>query len=537
MKTNLLSNLIAIRLKAMIRNFGKSLPGKKKSKAIPVVFALLFAYMLVAFEFIFVMLWASLSVFCTVGLTWLYFGLAGLVAMAMTILCNVFTTQNQLYNASDNELLLSMPIPPGTVLLSRMAVLLATALGTTLLTVAPAVGVYLYFIGTLTLSQWVGILTSVFAVTLSAQGLSCVLGYLLHLLLRRVKNKAVGSMLFMILFLAVYFTAYSKAGTFLTYLAANGEDVAAFVKGWAVPFYSLGLACTGELLHSLLVILGSLALFAAVYWVLSVTFIRSLQGKSAAGGAKKMDNGKTSYKRRSPVDAVCHKELRRLLTSPIYLTNTGLGCIMLLGVAVAAPFFGDTIHAYLELLPGISRHLPLFAPAVVTLLSSMACFTAPSVSLEGKNLWVMRSLPLAGREVLLGKLKLHVLLTGSSCILAGLSLSVTLGCTSVEVILTTLLSFEIALVTGMLGLIYNLALPNFKWINEATPCKQGMPILFAMLTGMGLALLGGIGWYLLENLLSTALYLLILCVLFLFAAWLLYRLIVTWGGRRFESFE
>ncbi len=537
MKNKLLLKLISIRMKAMLRNFGETLPGKKKSKGILVLFAFLMLYLVVAFEFVFVMLWSSLTVLCTVGLTWLYFGLCGFLATALTVIFNLFATENQLYNASDNELLLAMPIRPGAILLSRIAVLLATALGSTLLTVAPAVGVYIYAFGALTAARLIGILASVLAVALGAQALACILGYLLHLLLRRVKNKAIGTMIFMLLFLGAYFTAYSQVGKFITYLAENGTEVAAFVKTWAAPFYALGLACAGEVFHSLLLIIGAAALFALVYWVLSATFIRSLQGKSAVGRARRSEARKTSYRRRSPVDTVCRKELRKLLTSPIHLTNSGLGCIMLLAAAVAAPFLADTVHSYLAVLPGMEAVLPLLIAAMVAVLGGMSCLTAPSVSLEGKSLWVMRAMPIAGRDVLLGKLKLHVVLTGTASVLAGLSASVSLGCALAEVLLVTAISAEIAVFTGMTGLLYNLLLPNFKWLNEATPCKQGLPVLFSMLTGMGIAVLGGVGWVLLANVLSPALYLGILCVVLLGAVLLLYRAIVTGGARRFEAFE
>ncbi len=537
MKQNLLMKLISIRMKAMIRNFGKSLPGKKKSKAIPAVFAFLLLYLLVAFEFIFVMLWLALSVFCTVGLTWLYFALSGFLAAALTVMLNVFATQNQMYNAKDNELLLAMPIPPRTILMSRMAVLLASSLGSTLLVMAPAVGVYIYQFGGLSGAQIVGVLSSVLAITLTAQAITCLLGFLLHLVLRRVRNKAVGSMVFTIAFLVVYFTAYSQAGNVITYLITNGAEVASLIQVWAAPVYALGLACTGEVFHSLLLILGSLVIFCMVYWALSATFIRSVHGTSARGKTKGRKTATLSQKQRSPVDAVCRKELRRLLTSPVYLTNMGLGVLMLLAAAVAVPFFSSTIRSYFVFLPQIEAHLPLLIGAMVTFLNGMTSFTAPSVSLEGKSLWVMRALPIAGRDVLLGKLKFHVLLAGSASTLAGLSVSITLGCGMAEVVLVTLLSAEIAVFMGMMGLIYNLLFPNFKWLNEAVPCKQGMPVLFSMLTGMGVTVLCGVIRYLLVGYVSSAIFLAGLVVLFAPVIVLLYRVIVGWGGRRFESFE
>lgn len=537
MKQNLLLKLISIRVKAMVRNFGKSLPGKKKSKVTPVVFALLMLYLLCAVEFMFVMLWLALSVFCTVGLTWLYFALSGFLAAAMTVILNVFATQNQMYNARDNELLLAMPIPPRTILMSRMAVLLASSLGSTLLVMAPAVGVYIYQFGGLSAAQILGVLSSVLAVTLTAQAITCLLGYLLHLVLRRVQNKAVGSMVFTIAFLVIYFTVYSQAGNVITYLITNGAKVASLIQVWAAPIYALGLACTGKVFHSLLLILGSLLIFGAVYWILSATFIRSVHGTSSSGKTKRKKVANLTQKQRSPADAVCRKELRRLLTSPVYLTNMGLGVLMLLAAAVAVPFFSRTIRSYFFFLPQIKAHLPLLICAAVTLLNGMTSFTAPSVSLEGKSLWVMRALPIAGRDVLLGKLKLHLLLTGSTSTIAGLSASVSLGCTVTEIILVTVLCAEIAAVTGMMGLIYNLLLPNFTWLNETTPCKQGIPVLLSMLTGLGLVFLCGAVWFLLHALMPAVLFVAALCLLFLLAGLILRQVIIGWGGRRFESFN
>ncbi len=537
MKNNLLGKLISIRLKAMLRNFGRNLPGKKKTKGMTLLFAFLMLYLVAALEFMMVMLWNSLSVFCTARLTWLYFSMCGIVSLSMTVIFTVFMTQNQLYNATDNDLLLSMPIPPRDILFSRMAVLIAASFGTVLMVTAPAVGVYLYRIGPLTAPQAAGVFALVVSVTLTAQSLSCILGYLLHLFLRRVKNKAAGSMIFSILFLAVYFFLYSKVGDIISYLISNGESVASAIRVWAAPVHSIGLACSGELLHSALLLLGSALVFAVVCAFLSRTFLKAAAGSSAGTQQKKRAVGKKNFRRRSPVNAVFRKELRRLLTSPIYLTNTGLGVIMIACAAAAAPFVKGKIEPILAVYPQITEYYPLFIPALICMMNGMSCFTAPSVSLEGKSLWVMRTLPVSGRDVLLGKLKLHVVLTGTACTAAGLIAAVVMGCGIPETLLVTAVCFEAAALSGLLGLVYNLLLPNFKWLNEAVPCKQGMPVLFSMLTSMAIPVLAGIVYYGISASLSPVVYLACLCGIFLICCILLLRLITGWGSKRFDSFQ
>jgi len=385
-------------------------------------------------------------------------------------------------------------------------------------------------------AQVIGILASVIAVTLTAQALSCILGYLLHLVLRRVKNKAMGSMVFTIVFLAVYFFLYSKVGDIITYLMTNAESVASAIKVWAAPIHSLGLACSGELLHSLLLILGSLLIFGAVYMVLSRTFIKAVKG-SAGNSAVKKKQAKKTYRLLSPTETVFRKELRRLLTCPIYLTNTGIGVIFIALLTAALPFLKEKIEPLVEVFPWITEYYVLFIPAFICTLNSMACFTAPSVSLEGKNLWVMRSMPISGRDVLLGKLKLHLVLAGTVSTLAGAIVPVVMGCSLLETTLVTVFSFEAAVVFGLLGLIFNLLLPNFKWLNETVPVKQGMPVLFIMLTAMTFPILAGLIYYYAARALSPIVYLAILCGILLLCGGLLLRLVTGWGGKRFESFQ
>lgn len=71
--------------------------------------ALLFLYVIVCF---FIMFGSMFSTLCLplhqIELDWLYFAIAGLMSFMLTFIGNVFATQTQLFDAKDNELLLSM---------------------------------------------------------------------------------------------------------------------------------------------------------------------------------------------------------------------------------------------------------------------------------------------------------------------------------------------------------------------------------------------------------------------------------------------
>ena len=66
--------------------------------------------------------------FSLLGMGWLYFGLAGVMTFGLMLIGNVLLAKYQLYEAKDNDLLLSMPIKPIHILLSRLFLLYVLAL-------------------------------------------------------------------------------------------------------------------------------------------------------------------------------------------------------------------------------------------------------------------------------------------------------------------------------------------------------------------------------------------------------------------------
>lgn len=69
-----------------------------------------------------------------------------------------------------------------------------------------------------------------------------------------------------------------------------------------------------------------------------------------------------------------------------------------MGVALA--FIAPNMIAALDQeLPGFSSLAPLAVTAAICLLSSFNDVSAPSISLEGKTLWIMKSMPLKASDV------------------------------------------------------------------------------------------------------------------------------------------
>lgn len=531
----MIRHLLLLRFRSMMAA-GVSAAGKKKGKrssGMLILITILYIYVLAVMGGMMYLLFDSLvTPYHLLGLDWLYFAMAGTIALGLSLIGSVFSTQSQLYDAKDNALLLSMPIPPRWILLSRIIPLLSLNLLLCALVMLPAIVVYAISVE----FSLAGIALQVLGMLLIcilAQSLACFLGWLLHLLLRKM-NKSFGSMLFMVLFMAIYFGVYSQASSILQSMAANGEKIADALESWAWPLYALGMGCTGSgLMLAFLVI--SLGLFALVYWVLSMTFLRT------ATAATKHTRRKLTavHKIHNPRQAVTGKELRKFLNTPVYLTNMGMGIILTAALPIAALIFRSDILEVLTIfeqgIPGFRAYVPLIICAFLSFTVSTTCVSTPSVSLEGKNIWILKSMPISARDILLGKLRLHILLTVPVSALSGLVLGLSFGCDMVGLMMVALIPALLSFLSGVLGMVTGLKWAKLDYLSEAYPCKQSVSVLVTMFGLMGLPILLGVGYYFLFDFLSPTAFLLLCGLILAILCYLLLRCMLTWGIRKWDS--
>lgn len=236
--------------------------GKQKSKAGFLVYALLMLYVAGVLCFLFFSMMQSLCApLLSAGLGWLYFALAGILAVVLAVVGSVFLTQATLYEAKDNELLLSLPIPPSKILLARMLSLYVQNFLFGGLVFLPAVIVY----GMTTAMSRASLVFCVllcFLLPLLSLALTCVLAWLTALLTSRMRNKTVFTMVLSLAFLGAYFYFYYQINDYLQLLIANSRAVGTNIRKVLYPLYQMGLAAEGNPKAFLLFTGMSVLLFA-----------------------------------------------------------------------------------------------------------------------------------------------------------------------------------------------------------------------------------------------------------------------------------
>ena len=95
---------------------------KKRSKLSMIGYMILFGVIMIGllggmFTFLSMTICPALS---SAGTGWLYFAIMGLLSIFLGVFGSVFNTYSGLYLAKDNDLLLAMPIPVRTLMVSRL---------------------------------------------------------------------------------------------------------------------------------------------------------------------------------------------------------------------------------------------------------------------------------------------------------------------------------------------------------------------------------------------------------------------------------
>ena len=527
--------LLKTRLSAMFASLFSRSKLKKSGAGSKLLYGVLFIYVLACFIFLFAMQYSELvTPLVEGGLTWLYFAYAGIASFALCFIGSVFTAQSQLYEAKDNDLLLSMPIPPRMILGVRMLLLLLINLAFSALVLGTAGVIYLTRYPA-TAAGILGFIGASIAMPFLGLALSCVLGWVLAVVSARIRKKSLVQMILSLGFLAAYFVVIMNMNEYLTTLLQNSGAIGQTIQASVFPIYHFGLAASGNLTSLLLFALCAFVPFAAVYFVLSKTFIRVVTNKR---GFSKIKYEKKEMKVSSPLRALVQKDLKHFTGNSMYMMNAGLGVIFVLVIPVLYLFNRETVSQLTAQLPQLKTEMGLIAAAILCISSSMNTISAPSISLEGKSLWIVRSVPVKSSSVLLAKAYAHMAVAVPPALLASVVLAATLPLPLSERVLLVLITLLFNVVCALLGVVYNLRFPKFDWINETVCVKQSFSAFLAMFGGAGLIIAPGLLYVLaLYGKIGGTLFMLLYLVVLLAIAAISVRYLKHGGVKRFENLQ
>ncbi len=514
--------------------------GKRQSRGktvgMIILFAFIFAYVaFMMFGLSTLLASALLSKEAATGNEWLYFAIMGIMAILLGTFGSVFNTYSGLYQAKDNELLLSMPIKPGTILFARMTGVMAMSALYSSIVWLPAVLNYWIRKGVSALAV-LNPLILFLAIAVFVSAVTCILGWIVALISAKLRHKNIISVIISLVFFGAYYYVCVRLNVIITSLINNTEAVGSVVKRWIFPVYHLGLGAAGSIPSMLIFIALSAVLFGILYMILSRSFLSLLTTKK---GEKKAVYREEPVKSQSAKKALLNREFKRFTNCTVYMLNSGFSAVMSIAAAVIALVRMDSVRTYMDramaalgMDPGITV---VFAALIVLLIFSMGQISSASVSLEGKYLWIIRSMPVRTPEILEAKANLHVAVNSVPAVLSVVLFGIIFKAEIYELILLAAVAWTFIWFTAELGLMMDLLKPNLEWTSEMVPVKQGLPLLFSMMISSVVAFVPGLVYIFLLNKLPAAAYLAFMGVFLSLTVRLLKRWIETRGVERFEK--
>lgn len=477
--------------------FYDSKKNKARSKGATAAYFVLFALLMAGILGIFAVLAKTLCApLHAAGVDWLYFAMMGLIAVLLGAFGSVFNTYSTLYLAKDNDLMLSLPIPVPVLMVSRLMTVYLMGLLYSGVVILPAILVY-WAEAAFTLPNLLGGLLLTALISGFVMTVSCALGFVVAKISPKLKRKSLITVIVSLAFFAVYYFAVFRAQTLISALLSNALAFGEAVKGAAYPIYLFGQVGVGDPIACLAVTLVVAALFALMWALISRSFLKLA---TSTGKLERKIYKETAVRRKRVFSALLGKEFSRFLASPNYMLNCGLGILMLPVCGVLLLWKGGLVISVLnEVLSERPGSVPVLLCAMGCMIASMNDMAVPSVSLEGKSLWLIQSLPVKPWQELRAKLSVQLLLTGVPMLFYLLCLAMVYPFAPLDLLLAAVQTLSFVLLTALFGLFMGLKMPNLNWTQEITVIKQSMGVMIAMFGGWAYTILFCIGFLLLPG--------------------------------------
>lgn len=534
----MLLTLVKIRLKALFSViFAQRIGSKPNSKARKIGIAVLAVYIVSMLLFSMgTMMHTMAGPLSEAGLGWLYFSIAALLAAVFSIMGTIFTIQKELFDASDNELLLSMPIPPSFILASRLVIIVVLEFMYTAIIMIPAGVVYAIYGGGLTVQGVHALVFATLLLLLLMLSIGTLFSWLASLIISKLPAKNLLTTLFMFVFIGLYMWMYSNLTKYISRLIMEGESIAAAIRKAVPPIYSYGMSiATGGLsglAHLGLFALWCLVPFAVTYFILTRNFIKlATSSKNVARAVYRKREMKVS----SGFAALVRKELIRFFTLPIYFINCAIGVILMLILSGYIAFQPERILVMVATIPDGEK---LLVPGLCLALgycALMSNIAAPSLSLEGKNLWILKAHPIPPKEIYRAKIACNLIVCLPCVVVSGAVLAFVLPLSAIEKVLVIVLPSVITFFTAVFGMAMNIVFPRFDWVNETMVVKQSASVMVAVLGGMAIGAVPAILFIPAHSVMPVELYLILCTAAFAVATAAIYAWITTSGVKRFEN--
>ena len=456
---------------------------------------------LLGYVFIYLLVFVSLSAFfyaisaelcaplVNSGMDWIYLSYMFLTSIIVCMFGTVFNCYSTLYRARDNDLLLSMPIKPMTILAVRLTVEFLLSLFFALMVMGPAIFNWAMCV-TLDGVQIVTAVVMTLATALIGVVLGTLLAFFVAVITSHIKTNHT-TLLIVILSISamvLYYYGIYKAEGMLAEVISNSIVLGEKLEGSTNFLYFIGTGMAGNIRNFVIVLAAVLVLFTLLCVILAKSFYRLA---TANKGGTKIEYKEKKARQENVELALVRKEIGKFTSSANYILNGAMTGIILVIGAIILAIKKDAVQAgVLQIVSELPEGMymkdvcAIVICMALTMLMGTTNITPCSVSLERDNLWILKSSPISAWQVLKGKLATGLLISGPCALIgmAGACYALEPGIKNVFLLFVFLILYTLFI--NQVGLMFGLMFPKLNWTNETAAIKQSVSVLLTMGSGV-----------------------------------------------------
>ena len=463
-----------------------------------------------------------------VNLTYIMISLVASSLTLLTVIEAIYKSQNILFDAKDNDLLMSLPIPKSYIISSRLLKLYTFQFLFNLLFIIPTSIIYIYFknpsisyyISTLLFSTLLPIIPTI---------IGSFIGLGIKKLSSRFKSQKIIQTIFSIIMLLIIMAMSFGLENISSSIVTNADKINNLITGIFYPI---------KLYLNLINKLNAINIIPAYLFVLLASKFNLTNANNDSNKISSKKKNGYNYDKSSKLIALTKKEFKKYISTPVYMINTFFSIIMFIGVVLLASFKFDIVINYLITNSGeqisisdIYEMIPKFFISLVIFTSCLTSITSSSISLEGSRINILKSLPVSTKTILKSKILNSILITIPFLIIGDIIAASSFKFSLIDITSSFLISIILPIFVAVFGLIVNLKYLKMNASSDTEIIKQSASSMISTLSGMVFATIIIAILFTIESKYISLIITFIIAILTL----ILYRVLIIYGDKRFKE--
>lgn len=410
--------------------------------------------------------------------------LSVLIFSLITLVFTYLKSTGVLIGLRDYDMVMSLPVKNHQIVMSRLAMVYLTNLAVGLIVAIPAMIAYGVYLNP-SIDGYTIFMLSLLFVPIIPIVITLGVGMLIMVISFRFRHKNIVALVFGVLVVLILVAGGAQLqDADMSKLADIGLAISNATNRVYPPALMISKAVIGCDWWDFL-LFAAISVFVATLFIGVVSHFYKRMNTTAFSQHTSLRYIQSDHKQASPVMSMYKREFSRYFSCTIYALNSSIGLVLLLVISVMLLFVSPDIVEKQIGLTGLNQMLQQMLPMLPALFIGISCTTSASLSLEGKNRWIMCSLPVRAIDIFNSKIAVNLTVTFPFTFISSVLLGITMQATLAEWIFLFLIPTVYACFISVTGMFLNVKFPRYDWTSEYYALKGGaISVLATCLIGL-----------------------------------------------------